>query len=284
MLRRKVVVFTGATSGIGLIAARKLAAAGLRLILIARDRERAQRVIAQLPGGADHKHRAHFADLSSLTEVRRAADEIAAREPRIDVLINNAGNIYGTYRLTADGLERTFATNHATPFLLTKLLREPLLAAAPSRIVVTASEAHRNKSLCFADLQMSRRYAGLDAYGRSKLCNILFTRELARRLAGTGVTANCLHPGFVRTGLGQRHATLLGLGVKFAMLFAGRPERGADTIVYLATALALEHATGGYYYDCQPRTPDPAALDDASAERLWEATEKLTSTRLCEGA
>jgi NAD(P)-dependent dehydrogenase (short-subunit alcohol dehydrogenase family) len=150
------------------------------------------------------------------------------------------------------------------------------MAAAPARIVNTASDAHRGQVLDFSDLQMSRGYRVLRAYGRSKLCNILFTRELARRLAGTEVTANCLHPGFVRTSLGQNNGGLMGYLIKLAMLLAGNPEKGADTIVYLSTAPQLATESGGYYYDCHPHSPSPAARDDTSARRLWEETARLT--------
>jgi NAD(P)-dependent dehydrogenase (short-subunit alcohol dehydrogenase family) len=268
---------SGATSGIGLIAARKLAAMDMRLVLIARDRARAERALSQLAKlGPDRQHRAHYANLSALAEVKRVAAEIAACEPRVDVLINNAGNIYGARKVTDDGLERTFAINHAAPFVLTCCLRNSLIAAAPARIVNTASDAHLGHILDFSDLQMRRGYRAPRAYGRSKLCNILFTRELARRLAGTGVTANCLHPGFVRTSLGQNDGQLMGYLIKLAMLFAGNPEKGADTIVHLATAPELGSESGGYYYDCRRHSLSLAARDDASAGRLWEETARLT--------
>ncbi|MCC6889237.1 MAG: SDR family oxidoreductase [Hyphomicrobiales bacterium] len=273
----KVVVITGATSGIGRLAAAQLARRGMRLVAIARDRARGEQLLARLNAeGPGQSHRLHYADLSRLSEVKRVGREIAEREPRIDVLINNAGTICGRRQITEDGLERTFAINHAAPFVLTSCLRDRLIAATPARIVTTASGAHRGHHLDFSDLQMQRGYRALSAYGRSKLCNILFTRELARRLAGTGVTANCLHPGFVRTGLGQREAGWLGIAVGLSMLFAGRPERGAATIVHLATAPELTGATGGYYDDCRPRTPAKAATDDAIAARLWQETARLT--------
>ena len=272
-----IVVMSGATSGIGLIAAEKLAAMGMRLVLIARNQTRAERALSQLAGlGPDQRHRAHYADLSQLAEVKRVAAEISSREPCINVLINNAGNVYCARTVADDGLERTFATNHAAPFVLTCCLRNSLIAAAPARIVNTASDAHRGQVLDFSDLQLSRSYRVLRAYGRSKLCNILFTRELARRLAGTGVTANCLHPGFVRTSLGQNNGGPMRYLIKLAMLFAGDPEKGANTIVYLATAPQLAKQSGGYYYNCRPHSPNMAARDDATAKRLWEETVRLT--------
>jgi NAD(P)-dependent dehydrogenase (short-subunit alcohol dehydrogenase family) len=273
----KVIVITGATSGLGQIAASELAAAGARLVLVARDRARADRMLAYLrERGPKQAHSAHIAELSRIAEVKRVGSEIAAAEPHIDVLINNAGNIYGSRQLTEDGLERTFATNHVAYYVLTLLLRDRLVAAAPARIVNTASAAHRGEKLDFDDLQFAKHYRPQSAYGRSKLCNILFTRALARRLAGTGVTVNCLHPGFSRTNLGQRDGSLFAKLVGMAFLFAGRPERGANTIVYLATSPAVAEVSGGYFIDSRPATPSAQAQDDASAERLWMATARVT--------
>jgi NAD(P)-dependent dehydrogenase (short-subunit alcohol dehydrogenase family) len=275
-MQGKVVVITGATSGIGRIAAGDLAAQGARLVLIAREQARAEETLVQLRRrGPNQAHRAHIADLSRLADLKRVGAEIAAAEPRIDVLINNAGNIFGTRMLTDDGLERTFATNHVAYAALTHLLRDRLIAAGPARIVNTASAAHLGQTLDFDDLQFAKGYRPQTAYGRSKLCNILFTRELAHRLAGTGVTANCLHPGFVATNLGQRSGGLFGNLVRIAMLFAGRPERGARTIVYLATSPDVAKISGGYFADCRPATPSAQAQDDASAARLWTETARL---------
>jgi NAD(P)-dependent dehydrogenase (short-subunit alcohol dehydrogenase family) len=272
----KVVVITGATSGIGRIAAEVLAAQGARIILVARDPARAERTLERLRGVAPRSaHQAHIADLSSLGETREVGARIAAVEPRIDVLINNAGNVFASRALTADGLERTFALNHMAYFVLTHQLRERLVASSPARIVNTASGAHRGNSLDFDDLQMEKHYRALTAYGRSKLANILFTRELARRLAGTGVTANCLHPGFVATHLGQGDGGFFAMMVRLSMVFAGKPERGARTIVHLAAAPDLSSATGGYYADCRTAVPSRAAQDDAAARRLWEESARL---------
>jgi NAD(P)-dependent dehydrogenase (short-subunit alcohol dehydrogenase family) len=226
--------------------------------------------------GPNQAHRAHIADLSRIAELKRVGSEIAAAEPRIDVLINNAGNVFGRRQLTEDGLERTFATNHVAYYVLSLLLRDRLVAAAPARIVNTASAAHRAEKLDFEDLQSAKDYRPQSVYGRSKLCNILFTRALARRLAGTGVTVNCLHPGFVRTNLGQRDGGLFANMVRMTFLFAGRPERGANTIVYLATSPAVAAVNGGYFIDCRPATTSARARDEASAERLWIATARLT--------
>ena len=276
IIHGKVVVITGATSGIGNIAATRLAALGARIVLVARSRRRAEVTLAKLREvGPNFAHRAHFADLSILAEMKRVGQEIAAAEPRIDVLINNAGNVFSRRELTPDGLERTFATNHMAYFVLTHCLRERLMAAAPTRIVNTASAAHIGRTLDFDDLQFAKQYSVMTAYGRSKLANILFTRELARRLAGTGVTANCLHPGFVATGLGQRDGGIFGLMVRFSMLFADPAERGAQTIAYLASSPDVASVSGAYFISSRQAEPSSAARDDAAARRLWEESERI---------
>jgi NAD(P)-dependent dehydrogenase (short-subunit alcohol dehydrogenase family) len=272
----KTVVITGATSGIGQIAAERLAHMGARLVLVARDRDRGERTLARLRARNALAHGIHYADLSRLAEVKRVGAEIAAAESRIDVLINNAGSLFATREVTEDGLERTFATNHVAYFALTHCLRDRLIASAPARVVNTASRAHEDAALDFSDLQMAEAYNFRTAYNRSKLCNILFTRELARRLAGTGVTANCLHPGFVSTGLGQRDNLFLGLLVRVAMMVSAEPaERGAETIVYLASSPEVAEANGQYFAECRPVTPSAAAQDDDSARRLWAETTRL---------
>jgi NAD(P)-dependent dehydrogenase (short-subunit alcohol dehydrogenase family) len=248
---------------------------------VARDRGRADATLAKLRGaGPDAAHSAHIADLSLLGEMKRVGGEIAAAEPRIDVLINNAGNVFPTRQLTPDGLERTFATNHMAYFVLTHALRDRLMASAPTRIVSTASRAHVPHTLDFDDLQLAKGYSITRAYGRSKLANILFTRELARRLAGTGVTANCIHPGFVSTGLGQRGGGFFGAVVGFFFRFAGPPEPGAATIVHVATSPDVTGVTGGYFVPVgKPAEPSLAARDDAAARRLWEESERIAGIK-----
>ena len=272
----KIVVITGATSGIGRIAAERLAAQGARMIIVARDQRRAERTLGRLrevnPGV---KHQAHIADLSSLDQTKLVGDRIAAEEPRIDVLINNAGNIFAARGVTPKGLEHTFALNHMAYFVLTQQVRERLIASAPARIVNTASRAHQGQFLDFDDLQMEKNYRPMTAYGRSKLANILFTRELALRLAGTGVTANCLHPGFVATGLGQRDGGIFAVMVRLSMVFAGNPEQGAKTIVHLASSPDVASTSGSYFIDCREAVPGRVAQDDAAARRLWEESLRL---------
>jgi NAD(P)-dependent dehydrogenase (short-subunit alcohol dehydrogenase family) len=272
----KVVVITGATSGIGQIAAEALAGQGARIVLVARDQGRAERTLARLRKVAPNiAHRVHIGDLLSLADTKRVGERIAAEEPRIDVLINNAGNVFARRALTADGMERTFALNHMAYFVLTHQLRERLVATAPARIVNTASAAHRGNVLDFDDLEMEKHYRAVTAYGRSKLANILFTRELGRRLAGTGVTANCLHPGFVATRFGQSEVGIFAAMVRLSMVFASRPERGAKTIVHLAASPDFANVTGGYFIDCREAVPSREAQDDVAARRLWQESLRL---------
>jgi NAD(P)-dependent dehydrogenase (short-subunit alcohol dehydrogenase family) len=276
-MKGKVVVITGATSGIGQVAAEELAAMGARIVQVARDRARGEAALNRLreraPGVA---HSIHHADLLRISEMKRVAAEIAKAEPRIDVLMNNAGAMFGSRQVTEDGLERTFALNHVSYFVLAHGLRERLVASAPARIVNTASDAHERATLDFDDLQSSKGYRGFKVYGRSKLCNILFTRELARRLAGTGVTANCLHPGFVATRFGDESGGWFSLVVRMAKRFALSPQKGAETLVYLASSPETARVTGQYFCKCRPATPSKEAQDDSTAQRLWQETAKLT--------
>jgi len=278
-MKGKVCIITGATSGIGFVAAERLAAMGARLVLVGRDKARGEAALAQIrrqvPGA---ELRIHYADLSRLAEMNHLAAEIAALEPRIDVLINNAGAVFNERRVTEDGFERTFALNHMAYFVLSNRLKERLIAAAPARIVNVASDAHRGQTLDFGDLQSAHGYRGFTVYGRSKLANILFTRELARRLAGTGVSANCLHPGFVATRFGENNSGLFRLGLGFAKrFFALSPEKGAQTIVYLASAPEVAQRTGGYFAQSRPATPTAAAQDDGASRRLWEESARLAN-------
>jgi NAD(P)-dependent dehydrogenase (short-subunit alcohol dehydrogenase family) len=207
--------------------------------------------------------------------MKRVAAEIAHKEPRIDVLINNAGAMFGSRRLTEDGLEYTFALNHMAYFVVTEGLRERLLASSPARIVNVSSSAHQGATVDFDDLQSAKGFGAMKAYGRSKLCNILFTRELARRLHSTGVTANCLHPGFVATRFGDQSGGVISRFVGLAKLFAISPEKGAETIVYLASSPAVAEMTGEYFYKRQPIAPSPTAQEDRVAALLWERSAAL---------
>jgi NAD(P)-dependent dehydrogenase (short-subunit alcohol dehydrogenase family) len=223
-------------------------------------------------------HRAHYADLSRIAEVKRVAAEIAAAEPRIDLLVNNAGALFGGRQITADGLERSFAVNHMAYFVLTLGLRDRLLAAAPARVVNTASTMHRVGWLDIDDLQYARFYNGVLAYARSKLCNVLFTRELARRWAGSGVTVNCFHPGFTRTRFGNQSGMFWAPLVFVAKAFAIPPSWGAKTLVHLAGAPEVADITGGYFERCRLTQPSRAARDDAAAQRLWDESARIAGT------
>ncbi|HJS88900.1 MAG TPA: SDR family oxidoreductase [Steroidobacteraceae bacterium] len=275
-MRGKTVVITGATSGIGAVAALRLAERGARLVIVARDAGRAEQTLRALrAANPSAAHGAHFADLSRLSDMKRVALEIAAAEPKIDVLINNAGTLVSGNRRTEDGLEVMFATNHMSYFVITHLLLERLRAAG-GRIVSTASAAHRRGRLDFEHLQDGK---GSRGYGTTKLCNILFTRELARRIAGTGVTANCLHPGFVATRFGDSAGGPLRAGIAIAKrLFALPPEEGAKTLVYLASAPELAGRNGGYYIECAPAVPSAQAQSDENATRLWELSSRIAGT------
>jgi NAD(P)-dependent dehydrogenase (short-subunit alcohol dehydrogenase family) len=291
-MQGKIVVITGATSGIGQVAAEQLAARGARIVQIARDRARGQEALGRLEKiNPVAKHSVHYADLLRVSEIKRVGAEIAAAEPRIDVLLDNAGAMFGQRELTEDGLERTFALNHVSYFVITQQLRERLIASAPSRVVSTSSDAHHAGSLDFNDLQSEKayqssvaeklRYGGgaFRVYGTSKLLNILFTRELARRLAGTGVTANCFHPGFVNTRFGDATGGMVSFSIGVAKKFALTPEQGAETMVYLASSPEVATVSGQYFHKCKPATATAAAQDDAAARRLWEETERLVGMR-----
>jgi NAD(P)-dependent dehydrogenase (short-subunit alcohol dehydrogenase family) len=264
----KVVLLTGATSGIGRIAAEALAAGGAKLVLVGRDRSKLDAVCAET--GAE----GILADLSAQADVRRVAAEL--RHARLDVLINNAGALFTERGVTVDGIERTFALNHLAYFLLTNLLLDRLRAAAPSRIVNVASGAHRRGAMHWDDLQLTRYGGqGWTAYQQSKLANILFTRELARRLEGTGVTTNCLHPGFVDTGFGRNNGPLARLLFTLTRPIQRTPEQGADTLVWAASDPGLSEVSGRYFQDRAERTPARQARRDDDARRLWDISARM---------
>jgi NAD(P)-dependent dehydrogenase (short-subunit alcohol dehydrogenase family) len=274
----KVVVITGATSGIGLVAAEVLAEMGARIVLVARNPDRAEdalKTLRDLAPGVNHS--VHYADLSRIAEMKRVAGEIGAAEPRIDVLINNAGALFGKRQLTPDGLEMTFATNHLAYFVVTLGLADRLHATAGARVVNTSSDAHKRRGIDFDDLQSAKRYSGFPVYGKSKLCNILFTRELARRWRSTGVTVNCLHPGFVATRFGDGSGGFFERVVGVAKHFAITPAEGAKTIVHLASSDAVANVSGGYFYKCREAQPSKEALDDEAARLLWDESVRLAS-------
>jgi NAD(P)-dependent dehydrogenase (short-subunit alcohol dehydrogenase family) len=274
----KRVVVTGATNGIGLAAAEELAMLGASLTIIARDEAKAKALANRT--GAD----VVLADLASKNAVRRAADEILARYDRIDVLVNNAG-VYLTEReLTEDWIETTWAVNHLAPFLLTNLLLERLVKSAPARIVTTASDAHAGARIPFDDLDGTRAYAtrslagpGFVRYGETKLANVLFTVELARRLEGTGVTANCFHPGLVATGITRELRGPARMTMSVMNAFSRKPKQGAETLVWLVDSPDVEGVSGAYFVDKKRVEPAPAARDLDSARRLWDVSVEQTN-------
>jgi len=271
----KICLVTGATRGIGLVTARALAAAGATVLVHGRDGELGASVAEAIRGASGNRAvRFVRADFKHLDEVRDLAQELA-RLPRLDVLINNAGLMDPARTCTAEGYDSTFAVNHLAPFLLTNLLLEKLLRSAPARVIVVASEAHRRARLDFSDL-MNARVGFLQAYERSKLANLLFTRALARRLKGTGVTANALHPGFVASELFRGSPPLLKWLLTLARPFMRSPKAGAGTSVYLATSPEVEGESGGYYRDCRRAEPSAAAQSDEVAARLWAESVRLT--------
>ena len=271
-MQGKTVIITGATSGIGEVAALRLAEQGARIVFTARDRARAEDTLAKLRNAGNADHAFHMADLSTLAEMKRIG-AVLAQEPRIDVLVNNAGALFNKRRETADRLEMTFALNHMAYFVITNLLLPRLQPGA--RIVSVASNAHRGAKLDFDDLQSRRSYSGFAVYSRSKLCNILFNRELARRTP-QGVTANCLHPGFVATRFGDQSGGVMQRLVKVAKpVGAISPEEGAKTITYLASSPEVKTVTGEYFYQCRPATPTKEAQKDADAAQLWQVSENI---------
>jgi NAD(P)-dependent dehydrogenase (short-subunit alcohol dehydrogenase family) len=273
----KTCLVTGATSGIGRETALRLAMLGAAVIVTARDPARGETACGEI------RRRVPLAqvetvtgDLSSPAQVRRLAGEVLARNDRLDVLVNNAGVIQARRQLTADGLETTFATNHLGPFLLTSLLRGLLERSAPARVVTVSSAVHKQvRAIPWDDLPRGAQTGFQQAYPVSKLLNVLFTAELARRLAGTGVTANCLHPGFVRTALGRDVTGVPGAVVRLVLRFRPGPAAGAETPVYLASSPEVAEVTGGYFVKCKPAEPSALAMDAPTAARLWALSEKL---------
>jgi NAD(P)-dependent dehydrogenase (short-subunit alcohol dehydrogenase family) len=275
----KQVVITGATGGIGLAAAVELAGRGAKLAIVARSQERAAeavRLIKAATAGASVG--VLEADLASQPSVRKLAAEVLERYPKLAVLVNNAGAIYASRQLTDDGVEMTWAVNHLAPFLLTTLLLDRLKESAPARVITTSSDAHRGGHIPFEDLPAAKSYglAGFERYGQTKLANILFTLDLARRLEGSRVSAYCFHPGLVNTGFNHNNGLLMSIGMAIVRPFSRTPEKGAETLVWLADSKDAG-PSGAYFHDRKPVTPTVAAQDAEAARRLWELSEKQTA-------
>ena len=274
----KVALITGATSGIGSVTAREIARMGATVVIVGRDAFRMDNTVAAIQQHTgNRKVSGLIADLSSQEQVRTLASAFLDRYQRLDVLVNNAGAVFYHRETTVDGLEMTFALNHLAPFLLTNLLLDRLIATPDSRVVTVSSMAHNGARIPFDDLQHERSpYRSFQVYGQSKLANILFTFELARRLAGISVTANTLHPGFVASNFGLAPGGLTGLGMRAARIFAISPERGAQTSIYLASSPDVEGVTGRYFVKCKSVRSSRASYDVDAARRLWDVSEQLT--------
>ncbi|HHK5536928.1 TPA: SDR family NAD(P)-dependent oxidoreductase [Bacillus mobilis] len=287
-LRDKYIVITGATSGIGLAAAKVFAERGAKLGIIARNEEKANDVMTQL----EHLTNGNtvvdifFADMASQQSIRRVATDILERCPRIDILVNNAGALFQTRKITEDGLEMTWAVNHLGPFLLTDLLLERLKESAPARVITTASHGHKmaKKGIDFSDLDAEQLYRGVKKfmggptmrYAQTKLANILFTSELAQRLEGTGVSAYSFDPGLVNTNFNQDNGLVARLTMAAMKPFSRTPEEGAETLIWLAESNGIIDYSGCYYADKQIGKTSEAALDKGVAKRLWDISEKQT--------
>jgi retinol dehydrogenase-14 len=276
-LKGKTILVTGASSGIGFEAAVKLAAMGAHLVLVARNRARLDAAVAGVKQHAGSgKVSSLLCDFSSQAQIRRLASEFFDAYTRLDVLVNNAGSAWPSRQVTEDGIEQTFAVNHLGYFLLTLLLVDLLQKSAPARVVNVASIGHRSGTMDFRNLGFENGgYSILKAYARSKLANVLFTRELARRLSGTGVTVNALHPGSVATHIWSHGPWYTKPLVALAPLFMLSPEQGGDIIVYLASSPDLEEKTGGYYERFALVPPSPLAQDEDVARRLWDVSASL---------
>jgi retinol dehydrogenase-14 len=271
----RTVLVTGGTGGIGKATATGLAALGARVAITGRDRGRAEAAAREIRAHDGPPVEVFVGDMSAQAEVRQLAAEVLAALPRLDVLVNNVGGFWGIRHVTADGLERMFALNHLAPFLLTHLLIERLIESAPARVVTVSSDAQRLGRIDFDDLQGERSWSGQRAYNQSKLANVMFTYELARRLRGTGVTATVLHPGVVRSGFGAEEPGRIQRLITPFMRFLKSPEQGARTSIHLASSPEVEGVTGQFFADSKPRRSAKRSYDEAAALRLWEVSAEL---------
>lgn len=281
-MQGKTVIITGATRGIGEVTALELAKMGAQVIIISRSAERCQAAVNRIKAAARTDSVEYIAaDLSSLEEIRRAAEAFTARHSQLHVLVNNAGAVFQGFQKSADGYEMNFALNHLSYFLLTHLLLDTLKATAArdgeARIVNVSSDAHQVvKQMNFDHIPRKSSGAGFPAYGETRYMNIIFTYELAERLAGTGVTANVLHPGFVRTGFGKNNNVLMTAIMNVVSLFGLTPEQGAETSIYLAASPDVKGITGKYFYKKQAIPSTPATYDRAAWKKLWDLSERIT--------
>ena len=276
-MKNKICLITGVTSGIGQAAALALAQMGATVAIVGRSEERCQSTVAHIQRETNNFHVDYLlADLSAQAQIHQMAEEFKSRYQHLDVLVNNAAAIFFLHQVSADGIEMNFALNHLAYFLLTNLLLDTLKANAPARIVNVASNSHYGQHLDFDNLQLKRGYNPMRAYGRSKLCNLYFTYELARRLEGTGVTVNAMHPGFVHTNMGANNGWLVRLFLPLVHRNSLTPEQGASTAVYLSSSPDVEGVTGKFFVRKRERASDPVSHDEAAARRLWEVSEEMT--------
>jgi NAD(P)-dependent dehydrogenase (short-subunit alcohol dehydrogenase family) len=278
-MNEKICLVTGANSGIGKVTAKVLAATGATVIMVSRNRDKGEAAREEIVRETGAKNvDLMITDFSDLSQIRRLAANFKAKYPRLHVLVNNAGTFIDKRTLTTDGYETTFAVNHLGYFLLTRELLDLMKSSAPARIVNVASEAHRRGHIDFDDLSLQNSYGGWKAYSQSKLANVLFTYELARRLEGTGVTANCMHPGVVGTSLFNSVGGMLGKIVRLFTPFMRTPEKGADTIIWLASSPDVEGVTGKYFTDRKEQATNPESYDRVVAARLWDVSERMCSS------
>ena len=276
-MQGRICLITGATNGIGKSTAQALARMGATVVIVGRNAQKTAQVVEEIRAASgNHTVDSLLADLSSRQEVRRLASEFKSKYSQLHVLLNNAGGTFTTRQLSADGIEMTFALNHLAYFQLTNLLLDTIKASAPARIINVSSDAHSGGKIEFDNLQGERSYSIFGPYGNSKLANILFTTELARRLEGTGVTANALHPGFTSTGFGKNNPGLLMKMIRAVVpLIARSPEKGAATSIYLASSPEVQRISGKYFVDCRVTPPAPQATNSAVARKLWDISAEM---------
>jgi NAD(P)-dependent dehydrogenase (short-subunit alcohol dehydrogenase family) len=275
-MQNKTVLISGATSGIGLVTARELARRGAHVTIVSRSAEKCAQAAEEIKAETNNPNVEFItADLSAKDDVHRAAYEFKKQHPRLDVLVNNAGGFFMSRQVSRDGIEMTFALNHLNYFLLTHLLLDVLKASAPARIINVSSDAHRRAKVRFEDIQYQKNYSGFTAYSQSKLCNILFTYELAQRLEGTGVTVNALHPGFVASEFGKNNGFLMRLIMRLISPVARSINDGASTSIYLASSREVEGVSGKYFVDTREVVSDPASYDKQAAEKLWNLSLEM---------
>lgn len=275
-LQDKTVLITGATNGIGKVTAQRLAANGAHVVIVSRSAQKCAAVADEIRAQSGNPAVTWIAaDLSTLAGIEEAATEFRARHAHLHVLLNNAGGVFTDRIPTADGYEMTFALNHLSYFYLTQLLRDMLIASAPARIINVSSDAHYGGAMNFDDLMGERKYSSWGAYSQSKLANVLFTYALARQLEGSGVMANTLHPGFVATGFGRNNGGIMGALMPLAQWFAIKPDKGAETSVFLATSPEVVNISGKYFASSKEKQSSQASYDVTAQERLWALSEQL---------